>query len=1007
MKIRFLILFMLIVKFSVSQEICNNGIDDDGDGLVDLNDISECFCQEQTIVPSSLIPNPSFENNICCPSPFDDMVCLNSWIQASTATTDHFDLCGWTHIAWNSPPQAPITGNGTGYVGYYSQSFTKEYAGACLSGSLIAGASYSISFYTAWGLGDPATDIGLFGATNCTSLPWNDNDCPSAVNGWQLLSSQSVTHTTDGAWQQVTLTFTPSVNINAISLGPTCNTTGYGNYYLDALTLNESSLFSGVSLQGSFCTGDAVLSMNIINSSNYQWYKDGIALPGETDSLINLFNYPFGDYAITYTNNGICRRIEYDYTSPLNPSLIVTSDSICVGEETLLFGSVDQSTIPIVNSFFDFQDGSAPQNSLFTAKQFVLPGSYNSKFVVVGNNGCRDSVVAPIDVFSIPEPAIEFSNNGTFYQPAEGDTVLVCGTDSLYFNDLTMVLAPSQVSSYEWGFGDLTTSSVQNPVKKYSAFGFYKVEFIVETNKGCSDTMVFVINLVPGSQPNFLYNVSNCENDLINFTNASTTVLPSTISTYLWSFGDQIQSTIENPEHSYQQAGIYNVKLLVENTNGCLDSISQQITIHPNPTANFQVLNYCQNETISFTDFSVVSGGTIDNYDWQFGDGNSSSNQNTTHQYDLPHTYTIELIVESDQGCKDTLDSLITISPAPIAEFYIEDDCQNELIQAVNNSSISIGSISQNWSFENNINSTLENPPAVIYTNAGTYQVTLVASSEQGCTDSINQNLIIHPIPEAIINESPLEGCSPFEVSLSHAQDNNISNCIWDLGDGTVKETCGTIFHKYDAGVFDVELLVFSSFGCENSILMSDFINVEQSPKASFSYSPGTVTVKLNEVQFKNESTGASDFVWDFNSGLGASVDEDPNFTFPSIANVYSVSLAATSSSGNCTDMVTQNIKIFDELIFYVPNSFTPNRSGPNDMFLPVMTAGYNLYTYQLTIYNRNGEIVFVSKDPQVGWDGTYVGNQVQMGVYAWKIDYQLITVDQTVTEYGTVNVLR
>jgi hypothetical protein len=122
---RLILFLLLIINFNLySQEICNNGIDDDLDGLIDLQDTTDCFCElsQPDSSISSLIPNPSFDQRSCCPSAASQLNCVNNWIQASGATSDYFNSCGLLAVGTFPPPPTPLP-NGTGYVGFFDDFF--------------------------------------------------------------------------------------------------------------------------------------------------------------------------------------------------------------------------------------------------------------------------------------------------------------------------------------------------------------------------------------------------------------------------------------------------------------------------------------------------------------------------------------------------------------------------------------------------------------------------------------------------------------------------------------------------------------------------------------------------------------------------------------------------------------------------------------------------------------------------------------------------------------------
>ncbi len=1013
MRFIFFIFFSLSLNISFSQEICNNAIDDDGDGLIDLNDSLDCTCVllQQ---PPSLIPNPSFEASQCCPSSQGQLTCADTWIQAATGTSDYFNLCNYTHIPslLLSPPQFPIPGNGNGYIGLFMSSGVEEYIGACLNDTLFAGTSYTISFYTAYagGGGSLNADLAIYGTTDCSDLPWNSLFCPIGFGNWQLLSSQAVTYTNDGAWQQVSVTFIPAVDITAISLGGVCNgNLGILNYYyFDELQLNASNLSNNISDLGRYCDSNLVLILNASGSSNFQWYRNGVALIGENNDTLNVSNYLPGDYTIIFDQSTVCKSLDYTIDPPVYPNASVNSviDSLCVGENAVLQGDSSSTITSFYNWRWDLQNGSAYINTFNITEQFLSPGNYNIEFFVESNLGCKDSILVPVTVFALPDAQAEVMVNGTAYQPAEGENIFACNSDSIYFSSLSNVTTPNTISNYEWDFGDFNISNLENPSHKFTNTGLYTVKLKIETDKGCVDSLSFTIDVLPNPQADFIFQNNNCEGEIISFTNTSTINIGS-INSYEWDFDDQNQSGGLNPQHQYNTPGTYDIQLIVESDQACKDSITQSVTIHPKPIANFLISGYCQADTIDFADQSMVSTGTVDTWQWNFGDGASSNVKDTSHFYSLSDSYLIQLVVETDQGCRDTLDSLYTVFPSPIPDFQFNDQCEDENIIIINNSTIASGTMSYSWTFQNSINSTLSNPPAFSYPDSGQYSALLELTSDQGCTSSQTKLITIHPLPIAYINENPITGCDPFEVKLTNFQDQNITSCVWDFGNGVTIEGCGLIRSTFNKGSYDVKLTVYSSFDCESSISKNDFIKVVETPVAAFNYSPNVISVKNNIIYFNNESIGASDFIWDFGSDLGTSNEENPELILPKIATGYTINLTAISADGLCEDVTNRVIKVFDELIFYVPNSFTPDNNGFNETFTPVMTSGFDIYSYQLTVFNRWGEILFISKDPKIGWDGTYNGTPVSVGTYLWQIDYYAIATDEGSTERGTINLIR
>ncbi len=156
----------------------------------------------------------------------------------------------------------------------------------------------------------------------------------------------------------------------------------------------------------------------------------------------------------------------------------------------------------------------------------------------------------------------------------------------------------------------------------------------------------------------------------------------------------------------------------------------------------------------------------------------------------------------------------------------------------------------------------------------------------------------------------------------------------------------------------------------------------------------------------QNASIGATSYSWDFGDGSFSNLS-DPSHTYSETPGSYEIILTAVSDHG-CTDTAMAKVLVEEELIYYVPNTFTPDGDNHNQTFLPVIESGFDPDSYRFFIFNRWGQLVFESKDILVGWDGTFDGFQAQDGTYTWKIEFKSTLrrqVDNVVT--GHVNVLR
>lgn len=342
-----LLAFLCLLGFSIgfhtpTGEICNNAVDDDLDGLIDLNDL-DCNCP--VIEPVSLIPNPSFEEMNCCPNNRSQLNCAGTWIQASEATTDYVHSCGWD--GWQNLPAPRPFPDGEAVIGFRNGRFGmndpnpnwKEYTGACLLSPMKKGTSYRFQFNIGFTNPDnsPPIDVTFFGSIDCANLPFGVGNsrfgCPTNGPGWTNLGSVKVSG--GNSWLTTYLSITPVEDIVAIAIGPDCvelnwHTDTY--YFFDNLLLADQKSFEFVISGNGKNPCSPVFSLQVPeeSGSTYQWYKNGIAIVGETQAQLSK-NRGEGPYQVMIQNASECRVTKvYNYIKPR-----VYEDSnviICEGE---------------------------------------------------------------------------------------------------------------------------------------------------------------------------------------------------------------------------------------------------------------------------------------------------------------------------------------------------------------------------------------------------------------------------------------------------------------------------------------------------------------------------------------------------------------------------------------------------------------------------------------------------------------------------------------------------
>lgn len=390
-----------------AQEICDNGIDDDGNGLIDLNDTAACACHWAGVRTSgpAYLPNPSFEERSCCPSGFAQMGCLDGWVPATSGTTDYIHTCGF------APGITPVPfPDGDGCIALIADHDWKEYIGTCLDAPLRADSTYSlgwsVSGFTAndgLAIWNPepsfgALDLTLFGTADCTDLPAPTLGCPGAMPGWVELGT--VHYQPDTAWTHVELTFTSPMDITAIALGPPCTlpadyptvdppSLNNAWFFFDGLALRNANSIDG---RGSLCADDLVLeAFPEADATQFQWYRNGVALPGETSTVLPVSDLGLGagDYQFRSSSGDTCIVLQHP-VGPEGPNATFIADPT-EGEAPLLVHFVN-TTAPSPGQTIQWVlDGTVITDAPSPSFTYAIDGEYEVYLIVSDASGCSDT----------------------------------------------------------------------------------------------------------------------------------------------------------------------------------------------------------------------------------------------------------------------------------------------------------------------------------------------------------------------------------------------------------------------------------------------------------------------------------------------------------------------------------------------------------------------------------------------------------------------------------------
>ena len=431
------------------------------------------------------------------------------------------------------------------------------------------------------------------------------------------------------------------------------------------------------------------------------------------------------------------------------------------------------------------------------------------------------------------------------------------------------------------------------------------------------------------------------------------------------------------------------------------------------PTADFTVsdTNVCVGDSISFFDTSTGQNLT---YAWTFSGAatpTSSAQHPANIYYPNPGTYPVYLTV-TNAGGSSTDSALIVVNPCspPVANFYASDSvfCERSCITFSDASTN--GATGWNWYFPGGLPSTSSSPspPPVCYSSPGTYSVTLIAFNQFGSDTIIKTGYLLAdtcPLPIADFSSLPVQTCPQHCVSFSeNSQYGPITSWRWSFP-GATPDTSSlpspTVCYD-EEGFYDVQLIVTNQYGSDTIIKYSE-VHAQFLPGA---YASPDTEMYFGEV-YQMFAGGGAFYQWSPVTGLIDTVAGVPNpnvipnpLASPTNTTTYTV---AISDSSGCVAYRQVTVTILHNNDLFVPNAFSPNGDGANDV---LYIRGNNIYGLRLSIFDRWGEKIFETTDPLYGWDGTYKGKELGPGVFTYvaTVNY---SDKESVTQTGTVTLVR
>lgn len=576
--------------------------------------------------------------------------------------------------------------------------------------------------------------------------------------------------------------------------------------------------------------------------------------------------------------------------------------------------------------------------------------------------------------------------------------------DSFGCAPLTLNFATNSVATatYNWSFGD-ATSSTQNPVlHTYPLAGTYPVQLIVSDSTSCNkaDTSfatIIVIDSTADADFNFTRTFFGCDSVRVNVW-----------STYqgeeseLWDFGDGTQATGDSATHMYTTAGTFTIShFLTDVDQICKPVDTSQIAVSLFPlqiSLTVPDTGGCLPFTADFTGNSVLLST---NYTWHYGDGNSDTGKVVSHTYNTTGTFNVMLVAVDTNACvgADTTYAQITvINDSVIADFQLTvlNDCDSNLV--IDLVDQSTNAVTYLWNFGDGTTSTQANEGHT-YTVPGTYNVMLTVTDTNRCHPVDSMMVPVTLLPNAFVDFTTQDVCRGIAVNFNNASNPN-AQFVWSFGDGSSSGQYSPSYNYATSGQYAVSLIIIDTGTCNVRDTAYGTVEVFEQPIANFNLLDDTF--KFEEpVTFLNNSLYYTNLFWDFGDGTTAVDDPLPVHVYDH--TVDWVTICLTASNPQCVDTFCRNLFISYTGLIGVPNAFSPNGDGINDV---VKIEGKGIVKLTFRIFNRWGEKVFETHDKNIGWDGIYKGVLQEMEVYTYSAQATLIN-GKDVSLKGNITLLR
>lgn len=723
------------------------------------------------------------------------------------------------------------------------------------------------------------------------------------------------------------------------------------------------------------------------SSIDYKWiYGDGATTSGYTGS--HTYTQP-GVYTVYLVATDIatsCSDTAKQIITVKDFQTAFAFSSSFIGTNSCppVLLRINNLSVGYYRLLWDFGDGFSSVQS-YPTHTYYKPGVYKITLNTYGYNGLTGTYVDSIEV---RQPAAKIS----------ADILQACTSQSVRLQSTT-----SNTNNYVWDFGDgVVATGTTTLSHSYNSAGIYNPKLIAKDVNGCAastelDDKIIIDSLsiaIKGIPPLV------CDSALINFApdvyDFAETKIGTSLS-YKWDFGTgnaPDTSNIKNPSFRYKLPGTYNVKFTVTSQYGCSKQVTANIVVNQKSHGIISAVNeVCQEAQVQFAGSANPATNVL--WSWNFANGNISSQQNPGAQvYTTPGMYPITLVVNKN-GCLDTTTHLLTVNARPVI-----NASPKQYVLCVGDSvrlSASGGGVYL-WSPSSGLNSNVIANPMASPQISTKYRVQV--TSDKGCLNSDSLSITVaQRIKVQLPPDADLCKGSTLQLNASGATSYQWINTTSGLSNASIPNPV----------VSTLTTAAYSVVGYDNYNCFKDTAKILVTVRDLPTVNAGPDVTVAGGTPYQLAATASNDVVswlWLPGSYLSCTTCPSPMAT-PKMQTAYVVKV---TNAWGCLAFDTVIVKLECAISnVHVPNAFTPNLDGKNDIFY-VKGSGVNAIKH-FRIYNRWGQLIFERNniaidDRSTGWDGKYKGQYVDVGTYIYLAEMECIT-GEIFTFKGTVTVIR